>query len=494
MLKITRLGRCLSAICSPQPLVLTSLSAHKFTAQDASAALRPFFFIVHPDLFGQHPIERSVNENSLKCLNEFLNSPAGPRRGQPQKLVFYIRATNSFGEETLREVKITLSTTDLRTAVMKILNCFGLSDSHVPQGDTDSYHSTNRPIDWHPSFYTAMGREHPYNRHSRPIVLTLRGWLKMNIDRSRSHQAGMRYIQDDIARLLHKFQADLGLKAVRFDSAWGIQHFRGCLKSFDRLFQTHPQFLKYVLKGKTLVFSNSTGVSRLGEIILSSEDVPQAWIKMLKSVGAYEAVLARLPMMEAKVSKLLNGTQVVRLEKRLGHVMAEDYEVLLNRLINSLRRCQDHVHATFGQTDLSNLQIRVEGESNPLMVSSLGQFIIPASVPGTMVVDFIQENMEQAQLILKDITGLLDHEEKSRVEALQCLGLLELQKDESVTPAQMVSCCSRLMEESWRLLDLPTSTGGVSLQGSRLRVSHYYSVMQDGLICIPWDWVGEDDL
>ena len=85
-------------------------------------------------------------------------------------------------------------------------------------------------------------------------------------------------------------------------------------------------------------------------------------------------------------------------------------------------------------------------------------------------------------------------EEKSRLEALQCLSLSELQKDEGVTPAQMVSCCSRLIEESWRLLDPLTSTGGVSLQGSRLRVSHYYSVMQDGLICIPWDWVGEDDL
>ncbi|GFS16765.1 T-cell activation inhibitor, mitochondrial-like Protein, partial [Elysia marginata] len=436
----------------------------------------------------------AVNENSLKCLNEFLASSSAQERGQPKQLVFYIRSISYSGEEYLREVKITLSTTDLRATVMKILNCFGLSDAHVPKATQNDNQSTNRPIDWHPSFYTAMGRDNPFGINNRSIVLTLRSWLRMNIERSRSHQEGMRYIQNDIARLLHKFQTDLCLQAIRFDSAWGIQHFRGCLMSFDRLFKTHPKFLKHVLKGKTLVFSNCTGVSRLGEVVLSSEDVPQTWITMLKSVSAYEAVLARLPTMEAKLSDLLCQAQVVRREKKLGHIMAEDYELLLNRVLNSLRRCQDYVFATFNGKDLSHLQVRVEGESNPLMLSSLGQFLIPASVPGTMMVDFIKENMDKAELILKDIPSLLAHEEKSRLEALEFLSLLELQKDESVTPAQMISSCSRLIEESWRLLDPPSSSGGVTLQGSRLRVSHYYSVMQDGLICIPWDWVGEDDL
>ncbi|RUS71198.1 hypothetical protein EGW08_021034, partial [Elysia chlorotica] len=167
---------------------------------------------------------------------------------------------------------------------MKILNCFGLSDAHVTPESHDDNQNTNRPIDWHPSFYTAMNREHSHRRSNKPIILTLRSWLRKNIERARSHQEGVRYIQDDIARLLHKFQTDLGLKAIRFDSVWGIQHFRGCLMSFDRLFKIHTHFLKHVLKGKTLVFSNCTGVSRLGEVVLSSEDVPQTWITMLKSV------------------------------------------------------------------------------------------------------------------------------------------------------------------------------------------------------------------
>ena len=37
-----------------------------------STALRPFYFLVHPDLFGKYPEIRSINENSLKNLQSYL--------------------------------------------------------------------------------------------------------------------------------------------------------------------------------------------------------------------------------------------------------------------------------------------------------------------------------------------------------------------------------------------------------------------------------------
>ena len=37
-----------------------------------STALRPFYFLVHPDLFGLFPKERAVNEDSLKALRAHL--------------------------------------------------------------------------------------------------------------------------------------------------------------------------------------------------------------------------------------------------------------------------------------------------------------------------------------------------------------------------------------------------------------------------------------
>lgn len=68
-----------------------------------------------------------------------------------------------------------------------------------------------------------------------------------------------------------------------------------------------------------------------------------------------------------------------------------------------------------------------------------------------------------------------------------CRGVLELKeisKDGSVSAQQMISCCQRLAANHWHYSQI--------LSQAQLRVSHYYSVMQDGQICIPWDWVGED--
>ena len=54
-------------------------------------------------------------------------------------------------------------------------------------------------------------------------------------------------------------------------------------------------------------------------------------------------------------------------------------------------------------------------------------------------------------------------------------------KEPSVSSMQMVDCCQRLLEQS-----LPY------LQGMHLCVSHFYSVMQDGDLCIPWNCKSEE--
>lgn len=60
---------------------------------------------------------------------------------------------------------------------------------------------------------------------------------------------------------------------------------------------------------------------------------------------------------------------------------------------------------------------------------------------------------------------------------LQTLSLSSLSKESSISSSQMISCCSRLLEHPPPLL-----------QGLHVRVSHFYSVMQDGDVCVPWDW------
>lgn len=60
---------------------------------------------------------------------------------------------------------------------------------------------------------------------------------------------------------------------------------------------------------------------------------------------------------------------------------------------------------------------------------------------------------------------------------LETLSLRSLSKEPSVSPAQMIQCCERLLEQR-----------SPHMQGLQICVSHFYSVMQDGDLCVPWDW------
>ncbi|XP_041375957.1 T-cell activation inhibitor, mitochondrial-like [Gigantopelta aegis] len=463
------------------------------STQETANALRPFYFIVHPDLFGQFPRERNVNEESLKKLHEYLSSLQKTGSARPTNVLFYVRPQDESKDElkksrNLKSVNIALSSRNLKTTVQNILSTCGLPVDYlksIPEKATKTG-ALKQPIKWHPSFYAATGIKNPEEATHQEIILTFRSWLRRNIDESRLRTTAVKDIQDDIIRICDSLTSSIGLADIRWDSVWWSAHFRGCLKGFYRMYKEHPDRIGAVLRGRTLVFSNNSGVSLHGEIVLSIEDVPTHWMKLLMNVRAYDAVLERLPYMEKKLSELLNDIQIVRRKRHHHIMMAEEYELLLNKLLNSLRRCQDIAKTNLFEEDLSHLELVVEGESGPLALSSTGQFLVPASIPGSLVIDCIAKHKDQAHLILREILGSLQNEEVVVQRCLEDLQLSSLTKDENITPQQMVRCCQKLSHEAWMFEAWLTNT--------RLRVSHYYSVMQDGEICIPWDWVGDTNL
>lgn len=80
----------------------------------------------------------------------------------------------------------------------------------------------------------------------------------------------------------------------------------------------------------------------------------------MTAVPAYDAVLERLPFMEKELSQLLCHIKIRRRERH-HIVMAEEYELLLNKILNSMRRSQDLVRRGFKDHDLSLLEMVVEG-------------------------------------------------------------------------------------------------------------------------------------
>ncbi|XP_039978825.1 T-cell activation inhibitor, mitochondrial-like, partial [Xiphias gladius] len=146
---------------------------------DAVNALRPFYFAVHPDFFGQYPREREVNENSLKRLNGYLENlqKPGSRSVQPMKLTFYVRDTKDSSDmqpdlltSGFRSVSFTLHTNDVLSTVMNVLKSCSLPMEHMKglksSADTSASRSEAglpfyRPIKWDKTYYTFTGFRDP---------------------------------------------------------------------------------------------------------------------------------------------------------------------------------------------------------------------------------------------------------------------------------------------------------------------------------------------
>lgn len=166
-------------LCLEKVLPHWFLYSRAFSGAEAVNALRPFYFAVHPDFFGQHPREREVNENSLQRLSVYLENLQKPgfKSLKPTQLTFYVRETDQnstdgqepFSTFGFRAVKFTLHTRDLLSTVLYILNSCSLSVKHI-QSLNSTVHSpplkkakrmSDRPIKWDKSYYSFTGFKDP---------------------------------------------------------------------------------------------------------------------------------------------------------------------------------------------------------------------------------------------------------------------------------------------------------------------------------------------
>lgn len=117
-------------------------------------------------------------------------------------------------------------------------------------------------------------------------------------------------------------------------------------------------------------------------------------------------------------------------------------------------------------------------ESGPMMISPTGQIIIPSTCPGSILVDFITSNLEESKERARMYKDTKYVERDLLAKVLAKYRLKSLNKDDAITPAKMIACLEQLLMEE--RVDFR--------QDQHLSITHYYSVLSDGTICIPWDW------
>ncbi|CAG2059288.1 unnamed protein product [Timema podura] len=390
-----------------------ALLCRYLSTAEVSTALRPFYFSVHPDLFGQYPAERTVNENSLKQLSSYLENLQQNRPSRPTRVTFYLRSQactdTTLLKGAFRQVKISLAQRDVRKTVLSILQSCDLSTTYV-------------------------------DNIAPPL--------------------------NNISRLNNE------IKFSKFDENHPIY-------SSERM-KAKIKRTKDAEQLRTLMFGNDTGVSLDGAVMLSSGEVRNNWLDFLKNVHKQDAALLRIPAFERAVSQVLRNIQVVR-RKFQPKVMANIYENHLRRLTTSLSDYQgQRGYPKHWPQSLDHFELVVETEAGPLMVSPTGQFIVPASCPAFLLVAFITSNLDQATERLLHYKSNKHVERSLHARCVSQLGLSALQKDDNITPDLMIAFCERLIAHSDELAPL--------LSGVRLWVTHYYSVLSDGDMCVPWNW------
>uniref|UniRef100_UPI00398EB68A T-cell activation inhibitor, mitochondrial isoform X1 n=2 Tax=Pristiophorus japonicus TaxID=55135 RepID=UPI00398EB68A len=457
------------------------------SAAEAVNALRPFYFAVHPDFFGQYPREREVNENSLKRLNSYLECMQRPghRPLHPTQLTFYVRDTNApqpcVNASGFRAVSFTLQTKDLLSTVVNILKSCNLSTEHVQDSQVDmglnhQNGSTplSRPIRWDKTYYAFTGYRDPEEeldctRRMEPI---LRSWLHKNGSVASEKLSASIPLRDELNRLKMEQCQQLEITDIRWQKSWGVAYRCSQLHSLARFARQNSPIL-HNIQGCTLIFADHSGMNAAGQIMLGTVDVHHHWTKLLERLPTYYDLHSHLSMLEERISYLLGDVELIYDEDLQPAMMLEDYYRMLKAFHQSLVVSRPLFHPR----SLKGLQIILEKDSSAPCLLKAGQLSMPITCDPTALQWFILAHAQTARTYLRREEELEVEQEKLNIRCTERFGLKRLYKESSVSNQQMVTCCQRLLE------------GHISeLQGMHLCISHFYSVLQDGDLCIPWDW------
>ncbi|XP_010622738.1 T-cell activation inhibitor, mitochondrial isoform X2 [Fukomys damarensis] len=426
---------------------------------EAVHALRPFYFAVHPDFFGQHPREREVNENSLKRLSVYLENLQKPgfRSLKPTQLTFYVRETaqpssdaqEPSGSSGFRAVRFTLHTRDLLSTVLYILNSCSLSVEHIQSLDTNVHsqplreakRTPDRPIKWDKSYYSFTGFKDPDEdlvQVSRKET-TLTSWLHINGKIAVKKLKNSLPLRKELERLKEELCNLLQLSDIRWQRSWGIAHRCSQLHSLGRLAQQSLETLQRA-KGCTLIFTDRSGVSAVGHVMLGTMDVHHDWTKLFERLPSYFDLQRKLMLLEDQISGLLGGIRVVYIEELQPVLTLEEYFSVLDAFHRRLL----HSRASFHPQSLRGLQMTLNSDRYAPSLHELGHFNIPTLCDPANLQWFFLTKAQQARENLKRKEQLKVAEEELIHTSTEQLALEKLYKEPSISTRQMVACCDRL--------------------------------------------------
>ena len=191
---------------SPTPL---TQSIRCLTAPEVSTALRPFYFLVHPDLFGKYPKEQTENEKSLQVLKNYVDTLVQHKqKPNPKEVKFFVKPRGQTIKDAtaLPSIRIRLRDTKLRATIVSILKAAQLPTGYVdaiPEKATENVMKTPEDLfrddEREDAFYYEEKSKTGFSStdKNQPVL----GWLQTNVDIARQRLSHHEPIRLETERL-----------------------------------------------------------------------------------------------------------------------------------------------------------------------------------------------------------------------------------------------------------------------------------------------------
>uniref|UniRef100_A0A671M469 T-cell activation inhibitor, mitochondrial-like n=1 Tax=Sinocyclocheilus anshuiensis TaxID=1608454 RepID=A0A671M469_9TELE len=325
------------------------------------------------------------------------------------------------------------------------------------------------PIKWDKTYYTFTGFRDPEQEleQARRVEPTLSLWLRNNEPEATKKQNASLPRREELKRLKRELIQKLGLLDIRWQRKWGVAHKCCQLQSLGRLSTQNGLNVQF--------FTDQSGMNASGHVMLGTMDVHHQWTKLFERLPSYRSMFQQSDWLKECISHLLGGIQVIHIERMGPALPLEEHYSTLNTFHKRLLPQRLSLHPR----SMQGLTMSLENDRSTPYLHEMGHFIIPTMCDTLQLQNFLQSQAQEARRRMRRKDKLEAEEEDIISSCLQDLSLHSLCKEPSVSSSQMIPCCRRLMEER-----------SPQMQGLHLCISHFYSVMQDGDLCIPWDWKG----
>uniref|UniRef100_A0A915I391 T-cell activation inhibitor, mitochondrial n=1 Tax=Romanomermis culicivorax TaxID=13658 RepID=A0A915I391_ROMCU len=459
---------------------------YEFSAVQAFTALKPFYFAVHPDLFGQYPDYRRTNEDSLQQFNGYMDSLLqASRTGGAQKslrLKFYLRPPSSAESKNKGEfklVEVDLKQNDVLKLVMHVLEKCDLPTDHLPKM-ASSPSITFKHFDYTSSSRASTSADDDYLKEFIKVrrrnqkeeeKLTFDQKLKKMVDLSNESSAKCAAFNDDLKENNETLLAKYGVKKVDWGSSWSMQFCPGYLLSLNKVLADNVRY-----SDNNIRFASGTYVSVDGFLVLGVQDTPLEWCRVLSNLKPYDFYFAEILKMQSELS----------LRHFFGAKISASPNESVSRYRKWLRSLCEKFSSSYNKMDhsqsLSHISIIIMNQYSTLMVDDFGHMMIPYSSSRDEILKFLSANHRWAadqqanrESLRLTVVGHRDHV----VDSLQ---LKSLDWPDHIRLEKILDCLQTMSKYEEKLC---------ILSGKKLKIGQVFCVEFDGTIVVPVDFLNE---